>query len=470
MNETKLNDAITSALQDIVGLEYVSTESGDLTEYGQDWSKLYKPQPSAVVRPKTTEQVQLIVQLAKLHNLSLVPSGGRTGLSGGACATNGEIVVSLDRMNQIKTFDSVNRTVEVEAGVITEQLQNFADDQGLFYPVDFASTGSSQIGGNIATNAGGIKVIRWGMTREWVVGLTVVTGNGDVLKLNNGLVKNATGYDLRHLFIGSEGTLGIITEATIKLTDKPNDLMVMVLGLNQLNDVYPVMESFQRSLTLTAFEFFSEAALQKVLAHHDLQRPFETQSDFYVLIEFENDNETKMEQAFSVFEKVMEDGHVLDGVISQSESQAESLWGLRERISESISVYTPYKNDISVTPSKVADFLINVDEIVTDKYPDFEIIWFGHIGDGNLHLNILRPENLSIDDFVEKCRSVNPLIFDTIKKLDGSISAEHGVGLVKKDYLNYSRSESEIELMRQIKQVFDPMGICNPGKLIELKN
>ena len=462
-----MNNHIIEQLIELVGKDYVSSDPSDLNEYGQDWSKIFEFNASVIVRPKTTEQVQEIVKLANKEAFAVVPSGGRTGLSGGACATNGEVVLSLDRMNEILSINSIDRTLQCQAGTITKQIQEFASEHHLYYPVDFASTGSSQIGGNIATNAGGIKVIRWGMTRDWIVGLKVVTGTGELLDLNSGLVKNATGYDLRHLIIGSEGTLGIVVEATIKLTTPPKDLTVMVLGLDQLSDVYPVMETFQQKLNLTAFEFFSEQALSKVLEHHELQRPFESTSNFYILVEFENDSESTMDIAFECFEQAMEQGWVVDGVISQSESQAETLWALRERISESISVHTPYKNDISVIPSKVAEFLSSVDEIVAKEYPDFEIIWFGHIGDGNLHLNILRPDDLTIDQFVEQCRRVNPLIFDKIKQLDGSISAEHGVGLVKKDYLPYSRSEVEIALMKSIKAAFDPKGILNPGKLFD---
>jgi glycolate oxidase subunit GlcD len=455
-------------LKAIVGDDYVLTDASDLKEYGQDWSKLFTPNALAIVRPNSVEQVQALVNWARANNVPLVPSGGRTGLSGGACATQGEVVLSLDRMNTIGEFSAVDQTVVCQAGVITEQLQRFAEEKGLYYPVDFASAGSSQIGGNIATNAGGIKVIRWGMTRDWIMGLKVVTGTGEIMSFNHGLIKNATGYDFRHLMIGSEGTLGIIVEATIKLTRPPKDLTVMVLGLNTLADVYPVMENFQKSLQLTAFEFFSEPALQKVLAHHDLQRPFDTAADYYVLVEFENESETTLETAFASFEQLMEQGYILDGVISQSETQAQNLWQLRERISESISHYTPYKNDISVVPSKVSEFLSAIDDIVKAQYPNFEIIWFGHIGDGNLHLNILRPDNLSIEEFVRQCQSVNPLIFETIRSLNGSISAEHGVGLVKRDYLTYSRVPAEIELMKQIKKVFDPDNILNPGKLVSL--
>ena len=212
---------ILAALTKILVPKDIATDSDTLSNYGKDWTRVYQPNPLAIVFPRDTDQVQSLVKIANEQGFGLVPSGGRTGLSGGAMSTNQEVVVSFDKMNHIGEFNAVDRSVVCQAGVITEQLQEFAAQQGLFYPVDFASSGSSQIGGNIATNAGGIKVIRYGLTRDWVAGLKVVTGKGDILELNNGLVKNATGYDLRHLFIGSEGTLGFITEATIRLMRPP---------------------------------------------------------------------------------------------------------------------------------------------------------------------------------------------------------------------------------------------------------
>lgn len=217
-------------LQAIVGETRVKTDADSLKTWGVDWTKHFTPAASAIVFPATTEEVQAIVRLANVEKFALVPSGGRTGLSAGAVAASGEVVISFDRMNKVLEFHAADRLVRVQAGVVTEQLQQYADEQDLYYPVDFASAGSSQIGGNIGTNAGGIKVIRYGMTRNWVLGLTVVTGKGDILRLNKGMMKNATGYDLRHLFIGAEGTLGFVTEAEIKLERKPRNLKVMVLG------------------------------------------------------------------------------------------------------------------------------------------------------------------------------------------------------------------------------------------------
>ncbi len=450
----------------VVGENYVLTQNSDLQTYGQDWSKLYQPDPLVVVKPANTQQVAEIVKLCNASDIKIVPSGGRTGLSGGAVASNKELVLSLDRLNTIENFNSIDRTVSCGAGVITEQLQNFAEENNLYYPVDFASAGSSQIGGNIATNAGGIKVLKYGLTRDWVYGLTVVTAQGEILKLNNGLVKNATGYDLRHLMIGSEGTLGIITEATMMLTKPPVEPTVMLLATPDLNSVSALLNHFQSTIDLMAFEFFSQAALQKVLAHHELKAPFTEPNEFYVLIEFEAGTEQAMDDAFAAFESAAEKAWLIDGVISQSNTQAEELWQYRERISESIAHYPPYKNDIAVKPSQVGEFLTQVDNFVSHNYPSFENIWFGHIGDGNLHLNILKPSNMELEDFKQACTQANPEIFNILKSFNGSISAEHGVGILKKPYLNFSRSETEIALMKAIKNTFDPKNLLNPGKLL----
>jgi len=459
---------VLAALSEIVGEDWVKTDPADLQTYGTDWTRQFPVAPSVIVMPKTVAEVQAVVELANEIPFKLVPSGGRTGLSGGAVATDGEVVLVLDRMNQILDFNAADRQVTCEAGVVTEQLQQFAERQGLFYPVDFASSGSSQLGGNVATNAGGIKVIRYGMTRSWVTGMKVVTGRGDLLDLNRGLTKNATGYDFRHLFIGSEGTLGIVVELTMALSAPPQDPAVLILGVEDMTQTMPVLEAFQNRLSLTAFEFFSEQALQHVIAEKNLARPFETASNFYALIEFEQRSEEDLEAAMALFEHCLEQGWIVDGTISQSLTQAESLWRLREDISETIAQFTPYKNDIAVRVSAVPQFLKDVDSLVREQYPEFEIIWFGHIGDGNVHLNILKPENLEAQVFFEQCGSVSNQVFSLVQHYGGSVSAEHGVGLLKKPYLNYSRDPQEIEYMRLIKQAFDPNGVLNPGKVFDL--
>ena len=458
---------MSDPLDELFSPRQLKRDADTLAEWGRDWTRSYRVAPSAVVFVESIDDVVKLVQAANQHDFKLVPSGGRTGLSGGAVAGHGEVVVSFDRMNRILDFDPADRLVTCQAGVVTQTLQEFAGEQGLSYPVDFASSGSSQIGGNIATNAGGIKVIRYGLTRDWVAGLTVVTGKGEVLRCNHGLVKNATGYDLRHLFIGSEGTLGFVVEAQIRLAPAPQPQQVMVLGVPEFRDILEVLRTFQQALTLSAFEFFSEQALQKVLAHRNLRRPLPQPVPFYTLLEFDA---SALEAASEAFEAVVEAGWVVDGVLSQSEAQAAALWQLREGISESIAGYTPYKNDLSVRISQMPDFIETVDALVSDSYPDFEVCWYGHIGDGNLHLNILRPESLSVDEFYQRCHSISPKLFAEVSNRQGSISAEHGVGLLKRDFLGFSRSPEELEIMRGLKAMLDPGQILNPGKLLPLKS
>jgi FAD/FMN-containing dehydrogenase len=462
-----IDNTVLTELQTIVGADKVLTDYESLLRYGRDWTRVHNPNPAAVVLPDSIEQVQAIVQVAAREGLAIVPSGGRTGLSAGAVACSGELVLALDRLNYIEDFNPIDRTVRCGAGVVTQQLQEYAAERDLFYPVDFASSGSSQIGGNISTNAGGIKVIRHGMTRDWVAGLKLVNGNGELLDLNRGLVKNNAGYDLRHLVIGAEGTLGVVVEATMRLSRPPQELVVLVLGVPDMASIMHVLRTYQQSMELSAFEFFSELALQKVIAHQDLQRPFETPADFYALLEFEMRDEKALEQAMGLFEDCVEQGWVLDGVVSQSIAQARSLWRLREDISETISRWTPYKNDISTVISRVPAFLDEVEAVVTANYPEFEIIWFGHIGDGNVHLNVLKPDDLPMAEFQQRCGEVSKWVFDIVQRYGGSISAEHGVGLLKKDYLHYTRSALEVSIMRQIKTAFDPLGIMNPGKIFD---
>jgi len=457
---------IIAQLRDIVGESNVLLDSPSLLQYGRDWTRAYEPQAAAIALPATAIEVQQIVKLALAEDIALVPSGGRTGLSGGAVAINGELVVAMDRINKLSDFNAIDRTVHCGAGVITQQLQEFAQQQELYYPVDFASSGSSQIGGNISTNAGGIKVIKYGMTRDWVAGLTVVTGSGEILELNRGLLKNNAGYDLRQLFIGAEGTLGFVVGATMALTRQPTNLTALVLGVPEFSAIMEVLNSFQGKMDLTAFEFFSEQALQKVVAEKALQRPFASEAPYYALLEFENANAETEALAMSLFEQCLERGWVVDGVMSQSLEQLKNLWRLREDISETISKWTPYKNDLSTVISQVPGFLQEVESVVVKHYPDFEIIWFGHIGDGNVHLNILKPETLDKELFFAQCSEVSRWVFEIVQRYRGSISAEHGVGLLKRDYLSYSRSAEELALMKQIKQVFDPKGLMNPGKVL----
>lgn len=455
-------------LSNIVGPDRISQDHDSLQTYGKDWTKHYSPKPSAIVFPKSTEDVVAIVNWARENKVALVPSGGRTGLSAGAYALNGEIVVSFEKMNKIIDFNPYDQTVHCEAGVVTEDLQKFALEQGLFFPVDFASRGSSQVGGNVATNAGGIKVIRYGLIRNWITSLEVVTGEGKVMNLNNSLVKNATGYDLRHLFIGSEGTLGFITKVTIGLTREPKEPMLFVMAVPNLECIMQVYAAYRKAFNILAYEMFTELGMNYVIEMGRVTAPLDSKSPYYVLVEIENESEGALEQAMELFEKLLEDGKVTDGTMNQNQKQYLDFWSLREDITESTSHKQPYKNDISVRVAKVPEFLKSMDKILSDDYPDFEVVWFGHIGDGNLHVNILKPDDMSSEEFMKRCHAVDKDMFSMIQRLGGSVSAEHGVGLVKKPFLNYTRSEEEINYMRGIKKVFDPDGIMNPGKIFDL--
>ncbi len=444
----------------------ISTDPAVLQSHGCDWTRFRKPRPAAVVFPRSIEQVAKLVRVAAELHVPLVPSGGRTGLSGGAVAGAGELVVSFDRMRRILDFNAVDRRLTVEPGVVTQAVQEYALQQNLYYPVSFAAEGSSQIGGNIATNAGGIRVLRYGLTRDWVAGLKVIDGRGELIECNAGLVKNASGYDFRHLFIGSEGTLGMVVEATLRLTDIPPPSRVMLLAVTGLEAMMQVFRCFNNALTLTAFEFLSDNALSHVRRGHDLPAPMDADSPFYALLEFESSNEQQEELGLQCFEQCLGDGTVVDGVMSQSEAQAADLWRYREGISEAITPFTPYKNDLSVRVSAVPAYLEGLDRLVKTHYPDFEVLWYGHIGDGNLHMNILKPKHMTVEAFESACGQVNPEIFALTREYQGSISAEHGIGLLKQAYLGYSRSEVDTDRMRAIKAVFDPHGIMNPGKLL----
>ena len=452
-------------LKDILSPEQISENPQDLLEYGSDWFKQWKGQARAVLFPKNSQELVHIVHWAGKHKRKLIPSGGRTGLSGGAVAVQKELVVSFDKMNRILDFDPWDQTVCVEAGCVTQTLQEFAKNKGLYFPISFASQGSSQIGGNIATNVGGVHVLRYGTMRQRVLGLEFVTGSGQLLNLGRGLVKNAVGYNLKDLIVGSEGTLGFVTKAILSLVSPPEKPQVFLMALKKPDDMLILFKEFKEKIQPLAFEFWTDEALKHVLSHGGLDFPLSNRSPFYVLIEIE---EKDGEKALSVFEKLFEKKFVQDGVLSQSSAQAQNLWKLRENISEAISSRTPYKNDISVRTSKMTDFLKELDGLLKKHYPDFENIVFGHLGDGNLHINILKPKEWRREDFIKQCEKVSEILFELVQKYGGSISAEHGVGLLKKPYLKYTCSKEELVIMKGLKKIFDPDNLLNPGKIFDV--
>jgi len=445
--------------------QIISKDIKKLSEYGTDWLQQWKGQASLILFPKTKEDIVNIVQWARANKYALIPAGGRTGLSGGTVALKREVIVSFDKMNRLLEFNPWDRTLTVEAGYITQNLQNFAKEKGLYFPISFAAEGSTQIGGNIATNVGGVHVLRYGNIKSYVLGLEVVTGQGNLLKLGRALVKNAVGYPLKDLFIGSEGTLGFIAEATLSLVLAPKNPQVFLMAIEKQDQMLDIFKSFQEEMNLLAFEFFTDQAMTYVLKHGDIPFPLSSKAPFYLLIELE---EKDSEKALKLFESLYEKNGVKDGVLSQNSTQAHALWRLRENISEAIAFKKPYKNDVSVRVSKMPDFLKELDKLLTEYYPDFESILFGHLGDGNLHINILKPEELKKEDFIKECEIVNLILFDLIQKYEGSVSAEHGVVLLKKDYLSYSCSFEEINLMKELKKILDPDNILNPGKIFDL--
>ena len=443
----------------------LATAPDDLIHYGRDWTRRWAPAPLAIAFPASVGDVQAIVRWANAQGVAIVPSGGRTGLSGGAVAAHGELVVSLERMNRVLDFDPVGRQLRVQAGIPLQAVQQAAAEHDLQYPVDFAARGSASIGGTIATNAGGIRVVRYGNTRDWIAGLTLVTGAGEVLELGRGLVKDSSGYDLRHLAVCSEGTLGIVVEATLELTDPPPPTSVMLLALPSFDALMQVFAALRACLQLQAFEFLTEVALRHVVAH-GAQAPFAEPHPYYVVAEFPADEASEAE-ALAAFEQCMDRGLVADGAISQSQAQAEQLWRLREGITESLARHMPYKNDVSVRIAAMPAFLAEAQALLAREYPRFEVVWFGHIGDGNLHINVLKPDGLAQDAFVADCERVTTLLAGLLHAHGGSISAEHGIGLVKKPWLHLTRSAAEIAAMRGIKAALDPNGIMNPGKIFD---
>ncbi|MEO8746672.1 MAG: FAD-binding oxidoreductase, partial [Rhodanobacter sp.] len=396
----------------------VLTAPNDLEYYGRDWTRHWVPAPLAIALPTTVEEVQAIVRWANEWKVAIVPSGGRTGLSGGAVAAHGELVLSLERMNRVLHFDPVDRLLSVQPGITLQAVHAFAREHGLIYPVDLASRGSCSIGGNIATNAGGIRVVRHGSTRDWIAGLKVVTGVGDLLDLNRGLVKNSSGYDFRHLMIGSEGTLGVVVEALLKLAEPMPGSQVMLLALPDAEALMHVFDLFRARLSLQAFEFFSDRALAHVLAH-GAQRVLDGDHPYYVIVEFDAADEAAQKCGVQIFAAAQEQGWVSDGVIAQSDAQASALWRLREGITESLAPCKPYKSDVSVRIGVLPEFMREMQAVLTSECPHVEVVWFGHIGDGNMHINVLRPEAIAEDAFAQLCERVTALLASTMHRYGG---------------------------------------------------
>lgn len=470
---TPQQDNLLTQLRSIVGAEHVLNE-GDLSAWEQDWRRRSRGRALAVVRPANTEQVAAVVRACAAAGTAIVPQGGNTGLSVGATPdTSGtQIVLSTQRMQAVRALDADNLTVTVEAGVILQTLQELADREGFLFPLSLAAEGSCTIGGNLGANAGGTQVLRYGNARELCLGLEVVTPQGEIWSGLSGLRKDNTGYDLRDLFIGSEGTLGIITAATMKLFPKPAAQLTAFAAVPDMRAAVRLLALAHRHLAagLTGFEVMGKFALSLVVRHMpQLRVPFMDMDEATYCVLLENSDSESEEHARARFEHLLElafeDGCVLDAVVAESMSQAHDLWHIRESIplaqaEEGLNI----KHDISLAASRIADFVEHTDALLQREIAGVRLVNFGHLGDGNLHYNVQAPEGADGKAFLrdEEAR-INDLVYQAVAQFGGSFSAEHGVGTLKASTLVQYKSPVALKMMQAIKSALDPQGIMNPG-------
>ncbi len=466
---------IIEHLAGVVGAEHVLTGDRDVEGYAIDWRRKYFGKPLAVVRPKSTEEVAALVRLCAENMIAVVPQGGNTGLCGGATADahRAQVVLNLGRMNRVRAVDTANNTMTVEAGCVLANVQQAAREAGRLFPLSLASEGTCVIGGNLSTNAGGIAVLRYGNTRELVLGVEVVLPNGEIWNGLRGLRKDNTGYDLKHLFIGAEGTLGIVTAAVVKLFPLPVGTATWVAAIDSPTRAVELLNFMQSRCgeRLTGFELISEICLALVLKHFpDTSPPFAERYSHYVVAELADTQSAEAVRtlAESALESAMEGGLIRDAVLAQSAAQAKALWSLREFVSEAQAKEGPnIKHDVSLPASAIESFIRETDAELLRAYPDIQLITFGHLGDGNLHYNINAPQGVDAAQFVEAEQArVNQIVHDSVARFEGSISAEHGLGQLKRDEILRYKSAVEMKLMRRIKAAIDPLGIMNPGKLL----
>lgn len=469
-----LSQNIIDALIDIVGANNALTAVDDLTHYTHENRNLYIGKTPLVLKPSTTKEVAGIVKLTNEHEISIVPQGGHTGHAAGGVPdeSNTQVVVSLERMNKIRDVDLKGNTSIVEAGVLLQTIQEMAAENDRLFPLSLASQGSCQIGGNISTNAGGTAVLSYGNTRDMILGLEIVTASGEIWNGLRRLKKDNTGYDLRDLFVGAEGTLGIITAAVIKLFPKPKGIVTAFIGLSSPDAALALFQEARdmAGQSLTGFEILPDIGLQSTLScQPSLQCPLTGKHDWYVLMEISSGR--SQEDATSLSEAVLASALNLqiieDAILSQNETQRDGLWLIRETMPASQkSLGGSIKNDVSVPVHLVPEFLKAADKAVLQYMSNARVFSFGHMGDGNIHYNISQPENLDQSEFLSHRKAINDLINEVVISLGGSISAEHGIGKIKREILAQTKSPIEMQMMRSIKQALDPKGIMNPGKVL----
>ena len=464
---------LLESLRAIVGPANVLTD-GDLAGYEQDWRKRYRGKALAVVRPGSTDDVAQVVAACARHGTAIVPQGGNTGLVGGGVPddSGGQVLLTLSRMDRVRSIDAANLTMTVEAGCVLQSVQEAAAADGLLFPLSLAAEGSCTIGGNLATNAGGTQVLRYGNARELCLGLEVVTAQGEVWHGLSGLRKDNTGYDLRDLFIGSEGTLGIITAATLKLYPQPAATLTALAALPSLPAAVALLQLAQARLGagLTGFEVMGEFALGLVRRHYPQLRQPLPPSPWTVLLEqSDTENEAHARTLFEgLLESALEQGLITDAAVAESIEQSNALWHLRESIplaqsEEGLNI----KHDISLPVSRIVDFVAATDAALRAALPGVRLVNFGHLGDGNLHYNVQAPEGVDAKQFLQQHEAeVNTIVYDAVGASGGSISAEHGIGALKRDELALRKSPVALQLMRSIKQALDPDGLMNPGRVL----
>ncbi|MFN3303550.1 MAG: FAD-binding oxidoreductase [Roseateles sp.] len=447
---------------------------GDLAAYETDWRKRYAGRALAVARPACTDEVAAVMRLCHEHRVPVVPQGGNTGLVGGSTPDDSgrELVLSLTRMKQVRSIDTANASLTAEAGCVLADVQAAAAGAGMLFPLSLAAEGSCTLGGNLATNAGGTQVLRYGNARELCLGLEVVTATGDVLHGLSGLRKDNTGYDLRDLFIGSEGTLGIITAATMKLYPQPKDRLTALAACASLADAVALLSLARERAgdALTGFELMSRAAL--ALLKRELPQLAQPLAPAAWTLLLELSDAESAEHARGVFEGLLEAaferGWVQDAAIAQSLAQAQAFWHLRESIPlAQAQAGLNIKHDIALPTSRIPDFVAEMDQALARYLPGIAVINFGHLGDGNLHYNVQAPAGVAPADFLAAHEAaINAMVYDAVQRRGGSISAEHGIGRLKREELAQRKDPTALALMRSIKRALDPLDLLNPGRVV----
>jgi D-lactate dehydrogenase (cytochrome) len=466
----QLSPELIARFRAIVGDKYAVTDAADIAPYVTEERNLFHGHSPLVLRPGSTAEVSAICKLATQHRIALVPQGGNTGLVGGQTPHNGEVVISMRRMDRIRDVDAASNTMTCEAGVVLQVAQQRASEVDRLFPLSLGAEGSCTIGGNLSTNAGGTAALAYGVAREMALGLEVVLADGRILNGLTKLKKDNTGYNLHNLFIGAEGTLGIITAATLKLFAKPRAVETAFVGLKSPDDALKLLAISQAEAagSLTSFELLADIAVDFSVRHGiDVRAPLADKHPWYVLMELSSSRDEARGTLEAILERGMEAGIVDDAAIAASLSQRQAFWKLRDEMSaaqkpEGGSI----KHDVSVPVAAVPDFIAEANAAVIKLIPGARPVPFGHLGDGNIHYNVSQPVGADSAAFLAQWHKVNAVVFDIVLRMGGSISAEHGIGVLKRDELPAVKDKTAIELMRGIKAMLDPLGIMNPGKVL----